>query len=79
MSGFWWVWEWAWLSPSCWASPLIGEQTAVDQRDNRLAIRVLLDCVERMLVTDKKRYGLPDVKKMLKDIELARDAVSDDE
>jgi hypothetical protein len=48
-------------------------------RDTRLALGVALDCIERILVTDKKRYGLPDVKKMLADIDLARSVLSDEE
>jgi hypothetical protein len=55
------------------------EQPIVDMRDTRLALNVALDCIERILVTDKKRYGLPDVKKMLHDIELARSVLSDED
>jgi hypothetical protein len=55
------------------------EQPIVDMRDTRLALNVALDCIERILVTDKKRYGLPDVRKMLADIDLARSVLSDEE
>jgi hypothetical protein len=58
---------------------MIVEQPIIDLKDTRLALNVALDCIERILVTDKKRYGLPDVKKMLADIELARSVLSDEE
>jgi hypothetical protein len=38
---------------------VIVEQPAIDTRDTRLALNVALDLIERILITDKKRWGLP--------------------
>jgi hypothetical protein len=57
----------------------ISEQPARDTRDTRLALNVALDLIERILITDKKRWGLPDFKQMMNDLDLARSVLSDEE
>jgi hypothetical protein len=58
---------------------VIVEQPAIDTRDTRLALNVALDLIERMLITDKKRWGLPDFKQMMTDLDLARSVLSDED
>jgi hypothetical protein len=58
---------------------VIVEQPAIDTRDTRLALNVALDLIERILITDKKRWGLPDFKQMMNDLDLARSVLSDEE
>jgi hypothetical protein len=58
---------------------VIVEQPAIDTRDTRLALGVALDLIERMLITDKKRWGLPDFKQMMTDLDLARSVLSDED
>jgi hypothetical protein len=57
---------------------VIVEQPAIDTRDTRLALNVALDLIERMLITDKKRWGLPDFKQMMTDLDLARSVLEEE-
>jgi hypothetical protein len=57
---------------------VIVEQPAIDTRDTRLALGVALDLIERMLITDKKRWGLPDFKQMMTDLDLARSVLEEE-
>lgn len=48
-------------------------------RDARLVLKTLIDLAEWQLVRDRKRLGPADVAEKLKDIDLMRDLLGDDE
>lgn len=50
-----------------------------DTTDIAIALRTTLNILQWMLVRDKKRLGDQDVKKYLKDIDLVRMLLEDDE
>jgi hypothetical protein len=54
------------------------EQPAIDLRDTRLALGVVLDTLEWLLIREKARLGPADVRVMLQRIDMARDVVRDE-
>jgi hypothetical protein len=55
------------------------QQPSVDLRDTRLALSTALDVLDWILVREKKRLGPQDVTFKLKEIELARALLMDED
>jgi hypothetical protein len=55
------------------------EQPAIDLRDTRLALDVVLDTLEWLLIREKARLGPSDVRVMLSRIDLARSMLRDED